>query len=148
MNLPRVLVDSTATLLMGPSISPGSCPHALTAAWELSPADFACSSAGDSQQGRIWWWCVQWCRLDQFAGIWPWLILWSHGLPTGSERQHVRIEIMENLWGSKKFRYISVVEQKFTEYLSEYMFYQQKPMQIFMDHTNMWVQIQQHLLIL
>lgn len=98
-----MLIDSTALLLMGPSVSPGSCPHALTAAWELSPADFACSSAGDSQQGRIWWWCVQWCRLDRFAGISPWLILRSHGLPTGSERQHNRTKIMEHLWGSKKF---------------------------------------------
>lgn len=128
-----------------PPISPCSCVRAWTAAWEQSPAGFAGRSARDTQRDRIWWWCVQWCRSDRFAAVPPWLILWSHGGATGSERQRVRMKVMEKF---REVRIFTAGQQMFAEHLSERVSYQREPRQIFLAHTDTRVQIRSALLIL
>lgn len=55
--------------------SPCSCVHALTAAWEWSPAGSAGRFPRHTRQGRRWWWCALWCRSHPFDADSPWLRL-------------------------------------------------------------------------
>lgn len=96
--------------------SPCSDVRAWTATGKWSPAGSAGRSSLDIQGGRLWWWCVPWCKSDRFSAVLPWLISVMWSAYTEWHAECVRMKVMD-MFG--EVRIPSLDQQRFAVCFSE-----------------------------